>query len=147
MEPRVEIQRERFDRVMGTLHGLPGVRETRPATVMQTIPILNEVTTAVVQTMRAEDDGWLIFVQVVDATGHLRLVLPDRVARAIYRQRDALMDRSTPESRRRERARRERQKARAAKAARSAAWRAKHPDGGPLAKARSRATKPRKVAR
>jgi hypothetical protein len=143
VEEQQNTQRQRFDRVMGTLHGLPGVRESRPATVMQTIPILNETTTAVVQTYRTEDDGYVIFVQVVDAIGHMRIVLPDKVARAIYRQRDSLVDRSTPESRRRAKARRDREKKRAEKAARSAAWRAKHPDGGPLARARAKA-KPKK---
>lgn len=131
-------QRARFDRVMGTLVGLPGVRATRPATVMQTIPILNDTTTVVVQSMKTEDDGYLIFVQVVDSSGHMRIVLPDKVARAIYRQREALADRSTPESRRRAKAKRDREKARAEKARRSAAWRAAHPDGGPLAKARKK---------
>lgn len=129
-------QRQRFDRVMGTLHDLPDVRETRPTTVMQTIPILNETTTAVVQTYKSESDGFVVFVQIVDSTGHLRIVLPDKVARAIYRQRDSLASRSTPESRRRAKAKRDREKKRSEKAARSAAWRARHPDGGPLAKAR-----------
>lgn len=137
MDEQVIQRRERFDRVMGTLHGLPDVRETRPTTVMQTIPILNETTTAVVQTYKSESDGFVVFVQVVDSTGHMRIVLPDRVARAIYRQRDALVDRSTPESRRRAKARRDREAARLDRAERRAAWAAKHPDGGPLAKARA----------
>ena len=142
-EEVTQQQRQRFDRVIGTLTGLPGVRETKPATVMQTIPILNETTTAVVQTYRTEDDGYVIFVQVVDSTGHMRIVLPDRVARAIYRQRDKLTDRSTPESRRRAKASRDRQKAREERERRKAAWRAKHPDGGPLARARKATPKKR----
>lgn len=120
-------QQAQFDRVLGTLDGLPGVRTTRPATVMQTIPILNRTTTAVVQTMRTEDDGVLIFLQVVRGDETIRLVLPDKVAQAIYRQRSALFDRSTPESRARRRAAKEREQKRADKAARSAAWKAKNP--------------------
>lgn len=131
-------QRARFDKLMGTYHDLPDARFTRPTTVMQTIPILNETTTAVVQSLKSEDNGYTIFVQIVDSTGHMRIVLPDKVARAIYRQRDALADRSTPESRRRAKAKRDRERKRAEKAERSAAWRAKHPDGGPLAKARKK---------
>lgn len=138
MQEQEQAQRARFDKLMGTLDGLPGVKQTRPTTVMQTIPILNDTTTVVVQSMKSEDDGYLIFVQVVDSAGHMRIVLPDKVARAIYRQRDSLADRSTPESRARARARREREKRRAAKAERSAAWRAKHPDGGPLKAARKK---------
>lgn len=130
-------QRQRFDRVLGGWDGIPGVRLSKPATVMQTIPILNETTTAVVQTMRTED-GYTILLQVVDSTGHMRIVIPDKVAAAIYRQRERLADRSTPESRRRAKAKRDRVRAREAKAARSAAWRARNPDGGPLARARRR---------
>ena len=125
----INRQQQRFDRVMGTLTGLPGVRMTRPATVMSAVPIINEVTTAVIQTYRTEDDGYLIFLQVVDATGHLRIVIPDRIAQAIYRQRAALVDRSTPESRRRAAAKRGREKAAVAKAERQRRWREAHPDG------------------
>lgn len=120
-------QRQRFDRVLGTYSGLPGVRQTKPATVMQTVPIINETTTAVVQTLKTEDSGFLIFLQIVDATGHMRLVIPDRIAAAIYRQRAALTSRSTAESRKRKAAARERTRKREEKAKRSAAWRAKNP--------------------
>ena len=50
-DERTLNQQERFDRVLGTYHGLPGSKTTRPATVMETIPILNITTTAVVQSM------------------------------------------------------------------------------------------------
>lgn len=124
-----ERSQDRFDRVLGTLHGLPGVRVTRPATVMQVVPILNTATTAVVQTMRTEDDGWLLFLQVVRGDETIRLVLPDKVVQAIYRQRTSLVDRSTPESRARAARRRERERAREDREARRAAWRKAHPDG------------------
>jgi hypothetical protein len=123
-------QTDRFDRVLGTLHGLPDVRATKATTIMQVVPIVNSVTTAVVQTLRSDEDGFLIFLQVSDGSGGLtRLMLPDKVARAIYRQRDALVDRSTPESRARAKAKRDRERSRAEKAARQAAWRRTHPDG------------------
>jgi hypothetical protein len=138
LEDRAERQQARFDRLMGTYHDLPDARFTKPATVMQTVPILNETTTAVVQTLKSADDGFTIFVQVVDSTGHQRIVLPDKVAMAIYRQRDRLMDRSTPESRARKRAAAERARKREEKARRSAEWRRKNPDGGPLARARAK---------
>lgn len=122
-----DSQRELFDRVMGTYDGLPGSRATRPTTVMETIPIINRTTTAVVQTMRTEDAGILIFLQVVRGDETVRLVLPDKVAHAIYRQRATLTSRSTPESRARAKAKRDRERAREEKARRSAAWKAKHP--------------------
>lgn len=121
------IQRERFDRVHGTLTGLPDVRMTKPATVLESVPIINQTTTAVVQTYRNLEDGsFVIFLQLVDAAGHQRLVIPDRVARAIYRQRDALTDRSTPASRARKARSAERARKRAEHEQRSAAWRARH---------------------
>lgn len=120
-------QQALFDRVLGTYDGLPGVKLTRPSTIMETIPIINRTTTAVVQSMRTEDAGVLIFLQVVRGDETVRLVLPDKVAKAIYRQRDSLFDRSTPDSRARAKAKRDREKKRAEKAARSAAWKAKHP--------------------
>jgi len=134
MDEPVNRQQQRFDRIMGTLTGLPGVRMTRPSTVLSAVPIINEVTTAVVQTYRSEDDGFLIFLQIVDANGHDRIVIPDRVAQAIYRQRAALVDRSTAESRKRATAKRDRARARAEKADRSRRWRETHPDGMPTAK-------------
>jgi hypothetical protein len=120
-------QQAQFDRVLGTYDGLPGVRITRPTTVMQVIPIINRTTTAVVQTMRTEDDGVLVFLQVMRGDETVRLVLPDKVAQAIYRQRAALFDRSTPDSRARAKAKRDRERKREEKAARQAAWRAKNP--------------------
>lgn len=120
-------QQAQFDRVLGTLDGLPGHRVTRPTTIMQTIPIINRTTTAVVQTMRTEDGSVLIFLQVVRGEETVRLVLPDKVAQTIYRQRAALFDRSTPESRARAKAKRDRERKRAEKAERSAAWRARNP--------------------
>jgi hypothetical protein len=57
----------------------------------------------------------------------VRLVLPDKVAQAIYRQRAALFDRSTPDSRARAKAKRDRERKREEKAARQAAWRKKNP--------------------
>jgi hypothetical protein len=120
-------QQAQFDRVLGTYDGLPGVRITRPTTVMQVIPIINRTTTAVVQTMRTEDDGVLVFLQVMRGDETVRLVLPDKVAQAIYRQRAALFDRSTPDSRARAKAKRDRERKREEKAARQAAWRKKNP--------------------
>lgn len=129
-EPPANIQREHFDYVHGTLTGLPDVKMSRPATLVESLPIINLTTTAVVQTYRNVETGKVtIFLQLIDSTGHQRLVIPDKVAQAIYRQRAALFDRSTPDSRARKAAARRREAARAERAARSAAWRAKHPEG------------------
>lgn len=94
-----ESASQRFDRIIGGLHGLPGVKSTRPTTVRSILPLANEATTHIVQTMRLEDGSFVVFIETMDAQGHVRLVLPDKVAQAVYRQRSSLTDRSTPESR------------------------------------------------
>lgn len=122
-------QRERFDRTLGLYHGLPGSKTTRPTTILETIPIGNQTMTAVVQTMKTEDAGVLIFLQVVRGEDTVQLVLPDKVAQAIYRQRERLFDRSTPESRRRKADARERKRKREEKARRQLEWRRRNPEG------------------
>jgi hypothetical protein len=115
-----ESASQRFDRVIGTLHDLPGVKSTRPTTVRAIMPLSNEASTHIVQTMRTEDGGFVVFIETMDAQGHVRLVLPDKVAQALYRQRQSLTDRSTPESRARKAARAARERQRQEKAARRA---------------------------
>jgi hypothetical protein len=78
-----------FDRVIGSLHGLPDVRNTRPSTVTTVLPILGSVQTFVVQTWR-DDRGDTIALQMVDSEGRARLIVPPAVSNAIARQRDAL---------------------------------------------------------
>ncbi|HEV8670984.1 MAG TPA: hypothetical protein VGS01_09655 [Candidatus Limnocylindria bacterium] len=78
-----------FDRVIGSLHGLPDVRNTRPSTVTTVLPILGNVQTFVVQTYR-DERGDTIALQMVDAGGRARIIIPPAVADAIARQRDSL---------------------------------------------------------
>jgi hypothetical protein len=79
-----------FDRLIGSLHGLPDVRATRPSTVTTVLPLLGNSQTFVVQTYRQRDAGDTIFLQMVDAEGRARIVIPPRVADAIARQRVSL---------------------------------------------------------
>ena len=102
-----------FDRIFGKLDGLG--KSTKPSTVQTTTPIVGGVSTWIVQTMKTED-GFTVFVQMVDAEGRARFVLPDKVSQAIYRQRQSLTDRSTPQSRARKARSNARKRTRAAKA-------------------------------
>lgn len=122
-----QMNSDRFDRIIGDLSGLPDVKMTRPSTQIDSLPLVGTTVTYVVQTARLEK-GYAIFVQVVDADGRTRFVIPPKVAAAIYRQRQALADRSTPASRARKTASKARAKAKADKAKRKAAWAAAHPD-------------------
>lgn len=97
-----------FDRIRGQLEGLPGVTSTRPSTQVESLPLVGDVTTYVLETMRLDDGRLLTFLQIVDAEGRARIILPDKVVRAIVRQRDRLFDRSTPASRTRKARSRER---------------------------------------
>jgi hypothetical protein len=85
---------DHYDRLIGSLTGLPDVLESRPSTVTTTVPMLGLSQTFVVQTFKQRELGFTIFIQQVDAEGKIRLVLPPRVALAIFRQVDSLMKRS-----------------------------------------------------
>lgn len=110
-----------FDRLHGTYTDLPNIRWTKPSTVQEALPFVGNVSTHVVQTLRTEDGGFMVFIQIVDADGRARLVLPSKVCQSIYRQHQSLVDRSTPESRKRKAAQRQRARVRAQKEARKAA--------------------------
>lgn len=84
------VQRDTFDRVLGTLDGLPNVHKARPSTVTTIMPLIGKSQTYVVQTLKT-DEGNFLFLQMVDAEGRARIVVPPKVAAAIYRQRDSLV--------------------------------------------------------
>lgn len=79
-----------YDRVIGSIDGLPDVNKTRPSTISTVLPMLGNAQTFVVQTYRQREAGDTIFLQVIDAEGSDRMVIPAKVADAIARQRDAL---------------------------------------------------------
>ena len=82
--------RSSFDRLAGLIDGLPGVRKTRPSTFADVTPMLGDVSTYIIQTY-ATEDGFIAFVQTIDARGSTRVVLPAKVTSALYRQRDSLI--------------------------------------------------------
>jgi hypothetical protein len=113
-----------FDRVLGTIHDLPDTRNTKPSAVTTVMPILGYAQTYIVRTYR-RPEGFTIFLETVDADGRARLVIPPKVAAAIYRQRSTLTDTSTPASRKRDRTRRDRARLKKAREERRAALQAK----------------------
>lgn len=86
-----------FDRQLGALDGLPDVVKTK-ATTTRTVPPLGVGGSQVfvVQTYRQKDRGDTIFVEVVNNSGAMRLVIPPAVANVIARQRDALTTKVRP---------------------------------------------------
>ena len=84
------IAPDTFDRMIGALDGLPDVTTTRPSTVQSITPMIGRSQTFVIQTYRQRDTGDYVFLQLVDAEGRARLVIPPAAADAIARQRDAI---------------------------------------------------------
>lgn len=79
-----------FDRMIGSLHGLPDVVHTKP-TVLRVVPPFGLGTHLyTVQTYRQRDQGDTVFLEHVSEAGTTRLVIPPSVVDAIVRQRDAL---------------------------------------------------------
>lgn len=81
---------DEFDRMMRTLTGLPDVVQTTPSTIPTLTPVINLAQTWIVQTYRHRDQGDIIFLQYISASGSMRVVVPPSVADAISRQRDSL---------------------------------------------------------
>jgi hypothetical protein len=93
-----------FDRLLGTITGIPGVTSTRESTVTDTPPLgVGGSRTFIVQTYRQRDLNSekptpardTIFLQCIGTNGKsFRIALPAGVADVISRQRDALTDKS-----------------------------------------------------
>jgi hypothetical protein len=79
-----------YDRLLGSLHGLPDVTNTKPSTVRTITPLLGTSELFSVQTYRQRDRGDTIFLECISKDGFIRLAIPPAVAEAIARQRDAL---------------------------------------------------------
>lgn len=86
-----QVTIDAFDRVLGSLHGLPNTLISRPSTVTEVLPIVGLAQTYVVQTHRSDKGRNTVFLQMVDAQGRARIVIPPKVADAIYRQRELLV--------------------------------------------------------
>ena len=83
---------ERFDRIYGQLVDIATM--SRPSTITEALPIAGNVTTWIVQAA-AHNEGYVVFLQSIDAEGQVRLVLPNKVVAAIVRQHFTLKDRIT----------------------------------------------------
>lgn len=80
-----------YDRQLATLHDLPDVVKTKPSTIRVVPPLgVGGTEVFVVQTYRQAERGDTCFLEVMGASGAVRLVLPPAVTAAIARQRDAL---------------------------------------------------------
>jgi hypothetical protein len=114
----------KFNREVGDLSDI--ARHTKPATVRVGSGFTGQIGVWIAQTFR-NDDGFRVALEVIAEDGRAtRLIIPPKVCERIYRQREALTDRSTPESRKRKAAARARAKARKEKAERKAKYAARN---------------------
>ena len=83
-----------FDKLLGSLHGLPGVTATKPSTVQAIHPLLGCTQMFIIQTYRQKEEGDVIFIQAVSKEGTVRIALPPAAADALARQRESLTGKS-----------------------------------------------------
>jgi hypothetical protein len=87
----MDNQIQKYDRMYG---GLIDVSlHTKPSTVKVVQPLTGRAETFIIQTLRHEETGDHIFVEIADESGLIRVVLPPKVASAIASQREALTKR------------------------------------------------------
>ena len=80
-----------FDRIRAGMDGRPDVTRTRISTVRNIDPLVGNVSTFLIESVREKDEGDTIFLEVASKDGNVRIVLPPKVANVIARQRDALV--------------------------------------------------------
>ena len=80
-----------FDRIRAGMDGRPDVTRTRISTVRSIDPLIGNVSTFLVESVREKDEGDTIFLEVASKDGNVRIVLPPRVANVIARQRESLV--------------------------------------------------------
>lgn len=78
----------KFDRIFGGLHNI--ALFTSPSTIKNVQNITGKTETFIVQTCRHEDLGDFIFIECIDETGVVRIVLPPKVVAATRRQERSL---------------------------------------------------------
>lgn len=87
-----------FDRLLGSLHGLPDVTQTKVSTIRTVTPLLGTSEIYIVQSFRQAERGDTIFLERVSKDGSVRIALPPSVSNAIARQRDSLTGKSRRKS-------------------------------------------------
>jgi len=80
---------DNFDRVRESIWGTPGF-QTKRSTVTSPGTSLLPQAAWIVETA-ANEEGWAIFLQAIGAEGSTRLVIPNKVAQAIYRHYEGIM--------------------------------------------------------
>ena len=78
-----------FDRARESVWGTPGFQVRRSTVVSSGLTFL-PTQTFVIETIR-NNEGWLILLQSVGQEGGQRVVLPNKVVKALYRHYDSII--------------------------------------------------------
>lgn len=78
-----------YDLKMGELYKLPDATRVKPSAKTVVTPLVGDVQSFVVETIRVKDEGDYLFLQYLDAETQFRIVLPPAITAVIARQRDA----------------------------------------------------------
>lgn len=78
-----------FDRKRGMMEGLPGFQANKTM-VRDVTQLAGMVSTYVIETVRTQEE-WALFLEAITEEGTVRMFVPDKVLRAIYRHRDAII--------------------------------------------------------
>lgn len=84
-----EFSLDRFERAREAIWNLPGF-QVRRSTITSAGTTFFPGATWVIETVRTEEQC-AIFIQKIDKEGGQRIVVPDKVAKAIYRHYDQIM--------------------------------------------------------
>ena len=82
----------KFQKARELIWGTPGF-DSRRSTVTSSGLAWQPDSSYIIETAR-NDEGWAIFLQVVNEEGGQQIVLPDRVAKALFRQYEAIMSKA-----------------------------------------------------
>lgn len=88
-QPQPHASADKYERARETIWNLPGFQK-RASTITTPGFSLYPQATWIVETIRT-DDQYAIFLQMIDKEGGQRLVLPEKVCRAIYSQHNSIM--------------------------------------------------------
>lgn len=89
-DERSDAMPDPFDRLLGSLHGLPDVSSTKATTIRTVTPLVGTSQAWIIQTYRQTESGDTVFLETMQRGQVVRLAIPPAVADTIARQRDAL---------------------------------------------------------
>lgn len=78
-----------FDRAKETVWGTPGFVHRRSTVASSGLAFIPQASYIVTTTRN--DEGWMVFLEWVEAEGGQRVVLPDKVVRALFRHYESIM--------------------------------------------------------